>query len=76
MTFSGSLFFRNLDHLAAFVTAAMRAGAVRELRFVAIGALGAAQGAQMVVRPARGGALLGVSAFWIRHLVFLELSAL
>ena len=76
MTISGALFFRDLDHFATFIAAAMRTGAMRELRFVAIGALGAAQGAQMVVRPARGGTLLGVSAFWIRHLLFLELSAL
>jgi hypothetical protein len=71
LTFFGGLFFRNLDHFAAFVAAAMRAGAMRKLGFVAIGALGVAKHAQMVVRPARGGALLGVSSFGIRHLVVL-----
>jgi hypothetical protein len=65
----GTLFFRNLDHFPAFVAAAMRTGAVGELGLVAIGALGVAGHAQMVVGPARGGSLLGVSAFWIRHLV-------
>jgi len=67
MTVFRELFFRNLDHLTAFVSAAMRAGAVRELRLVAIGALGAAGDAQMVVGAARGGALFGVSSFGIRH---------
>jgi len=76
MTISRSLFFRNLDHFAALVAATVRTGAVRKLRFVAIGALGVAEHAQMVVSPARGGSLLGVSAFRIRHLIFplLELS--
>jgi hypothetical protein len=71
MTISGGLFFRNLDHFAAFVAATMWTGAVRKLRFVAIGALGAAGYLQMVVRPARGGALLGVSSFRIWHVVSL-----
>jgi hypothetical protein len=71
LTISGALFFRDFDHFAALVAAAMRTGAVRKLRFVAIGALGVAEHAQMVVSPARGGALLGVSSFWIRHLVVL-----
>jgi hypothetical protein len=67
----GALFFRNLDHFPAFVAAAMRTDAVRKLRFVAIGALGAASDVQMVVSPARGGALLGVSAFRIWHVLSL-----
>jgi hypothetical protein len=71
MTFSASLFFRDLDHFAALILTAMRAGAMRKLGFVAIGAFGVAQGAQMVMSTARGGALLGVSSFRIRHLVFL-----
>src|ERR1700678_1205110 len=69
MTISRTLFFRNLDHFATFIAAAMRTGAVGEFRFVAIGALGVAGYAQMVMGPARGRSLLGVSAFWIRHLV-------
>jgi hypothetical protein len=71
LTFFGALFFRNLNHFAALVAAAMRTGAVWKLGFVAIGALGVAEHAQMIVRPARRGALLGVSSFWIRHLVVL-----
>jgi hypothetical protein len=67
MTFPNALFFRNLDHFAAFVAAAMRTGAVGKLRFVAIGALCVAEDLQMVMGPAGGGALLGVSAFRIRH---------
>jgi hypothetical protein len=45
MTISSSLFFRNLDDFAALIAAAMRTGAVGKLRFVAIGALGAARDA-------------------------------
>jgi hypothetical protein len=67
MTFSGPLFFRNLNHFATFIAATMRTGAVREFGFVAIGALGAAGDLEMVVSPAGGGALLGVSAFRIWH---------
>jgi hypothetical protein len=71
MTISGVLFFRDFDHFAALITAAMRAGAMGKLRFVAVGALGAAGHAQMVVSTARGSALLGVSSFGIRHLSLL-----
>jgi hypothetical protein len=67
----GGLFFGNLDHFTALVAAAMRTGAMGKLGFVAIGALGVAEHAQMIVRPACRGALLGVSSFWIRHLVVL-----
>ncbi len=75
MTVFGMLFFRDFDHFAAFVLAAMRAGAMGKLRFVAIGALGMAEHTQVVVSPSGGGALLGVSSFWIRHLVILLNSA-
>jgi hypothetical protein len=71
MTFSRTLFFRNLNYFAAFIAAAMRTGAVRELGFVAIGALGAASDLEMVMGPASGGALLGVSAFRIWHILSL-----
>ena len=67
MTFSRPLFFRNLNHFAALIAPAMRTGAVRELGFVAIGALGDAGFLEMIVRPSGGGALLGVSAFRIGH---------
>jgi hypothetical protein len=73
LTGFGGLFFRDFDHFAAFVLAAVRTGAMRKLRFVAIGALRVAEHAQMIVSPARGGALFGVSSFWIRHLVVLEM---
>jgi hypothetical protein len=69
MTISGALFFRNLDYFAAFVAAAMRTGAVGKLGLVAIGALGVAEDLQVVVGPAGGGALLGMAAFWIRHVL-------
>jgi hypothetical protein len=72
-TIFGGLFFRDFDHFAALVLAAMRAGAMWKLRFVAIGALSVAEHAQMIVSPASGGALFGVSSFWIRHLVVLEI---
>jgi hypothetical protein len=42
MTIPDRLFFRNLDHFASLIAAAVRAGAMRKLRLVAIGALGAA----------------------------------
>jgi hypothetical protein len=42
MTLFGELFFRDLDHFTALVAAAMRAGAMGKLGFVAIGALGVA----------------------------------
>jgi hypothetical protein len=71
LTGFGGLFFRDFDHFAALVLAAMRTGAMRKLGFVAIGALGVAEHAQMIVSPPGGGALLGVSSFWIRHLVVL-----
>src|SRR5579883_2386548 len=45
----------------------MRAGAVGELRFVTIGALRAARGAQRIVCAASGGTPFGVSSFWIWH---------
>jgi hypothetical protein len=39
MTISIGLFFRDFDHFPAFIAAAMRASAVGEFRFVAVGAL-------------------------------------
>jgi hypothetical protein len=71
LTVSGALFFRDFNYFAALVLAAMRTGAMRKLRFVAIGALGVAEHAQMIVSPPGGSTLLGVSSFWIRHLVVL-----
>jgi len=40
LTRFGGLFFRDFDHFAALILAAVRARAMRKLGFVAIGALG------------------------------------
>jgi hypothetical protein len=71
LTLFGVLFFRDFNHFAALILTAMRTGAMGKLRFVAIGALGVAEHAQMIVSPSGGSALFGVSSFWIRHLVIL-----
>lgn len=47
------LFFGDFDHFTAFVLTALGAGPVRELRLVAVRALGDSGVAQMVMRPAR-----------------------
>src|ERR1700693_4368592 len=62
------LFFRHFDHFAPFIPATMRASAMRHLGFVTVGTLGPAGNFQMIMGPARGGAFLGVSSFWIWHL--------
>jgi hypothetical protein len=57
----------DFDDFAPLVVAALRAGAVRELAFVAIRALGErARGQEIMRTPARA-ARLGVSPFRIRH---------
>ena len=63
------LLFGDFDDFTALVLAALRAGAVRQLRLVAVRALGDAGQAQVIVRAAGRGAPLGVSTFRIRHLV-------
>ena len=45
----------------------MRAGAVRQFRFMAIRALGDSGPPQRIMRPPRGGSSLRVSSFGIRH---------
>src|SRR5579863_2674805 len=62
------LFLGDLDHFAAFVAAAVRAGAMRQFGLVAIRALGDARDSQRIVGPAGGSAPLGVSSFRIWHL--------
>src|SRR5206468_12072809 len=54
-------------HRAALVVAAMRAGLVRLLHFVAVGALGQGRFGEAVVGAARAGPSLGVPSFWVRH---------
>jgi len=61
------LLFDHLNDLAAFVFAAMRADTVRELRFVAIGALRHHDAAERIVSPARGRPAFGMSSFRIGH---------
>jgi hypothetical protein len=61
---TGFLYFENV---ASLVRAALGAGTVRELAFVAVGALGEADGGKRVVGAALGGAGLGVTPLWIRH---------
>ena len=57
----------HFDDFAAFVLAALRANAVRQLRLVAVGALRKTGCLQRIVRAARARAPLGVSTFGIRH---------
>ena len=54
--------------LASPVVAAVGADAVRRLGLVALRAFAEADRRQCVVRPALGGARLGVSSLWIRHI--------
>src|SRR5579863_2556883 len=63
----GRLFFGDFDHFAALVFAAMRTHAMRDLGFMAVGALGHDGGTQRIVGPAGRGAALGMSSFWIGH---------
>src|SRR5687768_13928791 len=63
----------DFDDFATFVLAAFGAGAVRQLRFVAVRALGDPGHTQVVVRATGGGAPFGVSTFRIRHRIFLLL---
>src|ERR1019366_1730845 len=60
----------DFDNFAAFVLPTMGAGAVGQLWFVAVGALGQAGGFERVVRAAGAAPLLGVSTFGIRHISF------
>jgi len=62
-----ALFLLDFHYFAAFVLAAMRAHAVRELRLVAVRTLGEPGGLQRIVGAAVIRPPLGVSAFWIRH---------
>ena len=64
------LLFGDFDDFAALILSAVRANAMRQFRFVAIGAVrhhGAAQG---IMRPPGGSPPLGMSSFRIRHFTF------
>src|SRR5262249_9944265 len=61
------LFFFYRADLAPAIVAAVRADTVRQLRLVALRALGQACAFEGVVRPALRGSRLGVSSFWVRH---------
>src|SRR5262249_54362687 len=61
------LFFVYRPHLTAAVVPAVRADAVRRLRFVAVRALTQAGRLQRVVRAALGRPRFGMSSFWIGH---------
>jgi hypothetical protein len=61
------LFLDDFDYFAALVIATARAGAMRQLLFVALGALRDAGAGQAVMSSASGGAALRVAALGIRH---------
>ena len=67
------LLFGDFDDFAALVLAALRAGAMRQFRLVAVRALRRSGQAQVIVRAAGRGAPLGMSTFRIRHRFFLLL---
>src|SRR5205814_3768977 len=67
-----ALLFGYFNYFPAFVFAATRAGAVRQLGLMTIGALGHTGRAQGIVRPAVGRSSLGVSSFGIWHVEFLN----
>jgi hypothetical protein len=62
---AASLF--DLDDFATFIVAALRAGTMRQLALVAIGALGQRLGRQMIVGTTLGCARLRMTPFRIRH---------
>src|SRR5580698_7014713 len=64
--------FLDFQDVTALVSATLGAGAVRELLFVTVGALGEADGRQRIVRAPLGGAGLGVAPLWICHYRFLS----
>lgn len=57
----------DLYNFASLVSAALRTGAVRHFLFVAVGTLRQRVPGERVMGATRGGALLGMSAFRIRH---------
>src|SRR5678815_1958462 len=63
------LLFGDLNHFAALVLAAVRANAMGQLGFVAVGAVGHSGAGQVIMGPPHGGPPLGMSSFWIWHLL-------
>jgi hypothetical protein len=61
------LLFLHIEHGAALVLAALGAGLMGQLFFVAIGALRESGSGKKVVRTAKGGAARGMAPFRIRH---------
>ncbi len=59
--------FFDVENFASLIVPALGTGAVRHLLLVAVRALGKAVGLESIVGAPGGSALLGVSAFWIRH---------
>jgi hypothetical protein len=59
--------FFDVENFASLIVAALGAGAMRHFFLVAVGALGKGVAFEGIVRAPGGGALLGVSPFWIRH---------
>lgn len=65
------LFGDDFDDFAALIIAAVRAGAMGELHFVALGAFGEARSLQRVMSPALGRATIAMASFGIGHSNFL-----
>ena len=65
----GWLLLLDFHYFAAFVLSAVRAHAMRQLRFMTVGAFGHPGSFQRIVRAAILGAARGVASFRIRHFV-------
>jgi hypothetical protein len=59
--------FLDVENFSSLIVSALGAGAMRHFFLVAVGTLGKAVAFQSVVGAPGGGALLGVTTFWIRH---------
>jgi hypothetical protein len=59
--------FLDIENFATLVVAALRAGTMRQLAFVAVGAFGERPARECVVGAPSAGALLGVPTFGIGH---------
>src|SRR5258708_22367111 len=64
-----ALFFDYFYDFAALIFSAARAHPVRQFGFVATGALGEHRAGQRIVGAARRGAALGMTSFWIGHVL-------
>jgi hypothetical protein len=68
--------FLNIEDFASLIVSTLRAGAMGHFSLVTVGALGKVVAFQCVVGAPGGGAPLGVSPFWIRHVVEFLLGAI